>query len=79
MSEESQDRELIAHTLRELEGSDAQIARVTEDLVSILIAKNLILFTDLPEAVQQKLLYREKLREKLRAPIVSIVSDDETL
>ena len=36
--------------------SDKDIARVTEDLIQLLISKNIILFTELPEAVQQKLL-----------------------
>jgi len=49
----------------QLAASDADIARVTEDLIELLISKNIILFTDLPEAVQRKLLSRELLRQNL--------------
>ena len=62
-----------------LEGSDASLARVTEDLISLLVKKGTILFTELPEAVQEKLLEREKLRHKLGSTRVSLLSDDETL
>lgn len=71
--------ELVAEVLNELKASDGQMARVTEDLVSLLIEKNIILFTDLPNSVQQKLLHRESLREQLRDPVVSIVSESDTL
>ena len=62
-----------------LQDSDAEIARVTEDLVHLLVKKNVILFTELPEMVQEKLISREKLRSKLNAPLPSIISDDETI
>jgi len=62
-----------------LQDSDADIARVTEDLVHLLVKKNVILFTELPEIVQEKLISREKLRTKLNAPGHTIISDDETL
>ena len=62
-----------------LEQSDAELARITEDLISVLVQKGTILFTDLPEAVQAKLLSREALRDKLNGGVVSFLSDDETL
>mgnify|MGYP000583065169 CR=1 FL=1 len=62
-----------------LKGSDAEIARVTEDLIYLLIKKNVILFTELPEMVQEKLLSREKLRSQLNSPLPSILSSDETI
>jgi len=62
-----------------LQKSDAEIARVTEDLVSLLVKKNVILFTELPEMVQEKLISRENLRTKLKLPHQTIISDDETL
>ena len=61
-----------------LKSSDADIARVTEDLVYLLVKKNVILFTELPEMVQEKLISREKLRSKLKPIQQSIISDDET-
>lgn len=59
--------------------SDKEIARVTEDLIHLLVAKNLILFTDLPNPVQQKLLNREKLRSSLQDPIDNFLDDEEYL
>lgn len=70
---------VVEKVLADLNTSDAQMARVTEDLISLLINKNIILFTDLPSSVQEKLLHRESLREQLREPVISIVSDADTL
>lgn len=46
-----------------LEQSDLEVIRVLDDLVNVLVEKNLIRFTDLPLAAQQKLLQRRGLRE----------------
>ncbi len=35
------------------------------DVIEIMIDKGLILITDLPEAAQEKLMERQRLREKL--------------
>lgn len=59
--------------------SDADLARVTEDLIGVLVKKGTILFTDLPEIVQTKLLEREKLRHQLDDSNVSFLSEDETI
>lgn len=48
-----------------LKKSDRELARVTEDLISLLIDKKVIIFTDLPQPVQSKLLERERLRSSL--------------
>ncbi|MBX2807807.1 MAG: hypothetical protein KTR20_04165 [Cellvibrionaceae bacterium] len=64
------------HTLAE---SDADIARVTEDLVQLLINKNSILFTELPPAVQQKLLNRKKLRSHLNQGDSNFLDDSESI
>ena len=45
--------------------SDLQLVRVLEDLINVLIAKRVILFTDLPPAARAKLGYRRGLREKM--------------
>ncbi len=44
--------------------SDLALARVMEDLVDILIEKNLINFTDFPDGAQKKLLERRGLRKE---------------
>lgn len=38
------------------------MVRVIEDVIDILIDKNLMLFTDLPEAVQNKILFKKNIR-----------------
>lgn len=45
--------------------SDLEMVRIIEDLVDLLIAKNVIVLTDLPVAVQQKLLRQRERREVL--------------
>ncbi|MDQ5877652.1 MAG: hypothetical protein QG592_1857 [Pseudomonadota bacterium] len=42
--------------------ADLDMVRVIEDVIDVLIAKNLILLTDLPPVVQQKLLQRRSRR-----------------
>ena len=68
------------HTIiNALASSDAELARVTEDLIGLLIQKGTILFTDLPDVVQRKLLDREQLRNQLGDNAISFLSDDETI
>jgi hypothetical protein len=45
--------------------SDIQLARVLEDLISILIERNLIQFTDFPAAAQKRLNDRQNMRENM--------------
>lgn len=54
---------------RALSDSDASLARVTEDLIDILIARGLIQFTDFPPAAQAKLLERRQTRAMLNPPL----------
>ncbi|WP_439101905.1 hypothetical protein [Congregibacter sp.] len=42
--------------------TDMEFVRVLEDLLDVLIAKNVLLFTELPEAAQAKVLKRQSLR-----------------
>lgn len=44
--------------------SDLGLARVLEDLIDLLIEKNVFRFHDLPEAAQQKLIGRRGLRRE---------------
>ena len=48
-----------------LHGSDASLARITEDLIDILIHRGVIQFTDFPPAAQAKLLQRRQTRAAL--------------
>jgi len=48
--------------LSRLAEMDAQMARVTEDLIDVLVTRGVLMFTDLPPAAQHKLLERRRLR-----------------
>lgn len=54
--------------------SDIQLARVLEDLISMLIERNLIRFTDFPIAAQKRLIDRQTMRKKTQ--LSSILDDD---
>ena len=59
--------DFLEHSLAEksqFRESDIQLARVLEDLISILIERNLIQFTDFPAAAQKRLIDRQTLRKK---------------
>jgi len=45
--------------------SDASMVRVLEDLIDLLIAKKVILFTELPPEAQAKIQNRKRLRAKI--------------
>lgn len=44
---------------------DASLVRVLEDLVDVLIGRNIICITDLPSEAQQKLFERKHFRERV--------------
>ncbi|MCC6469203.1 MAG: tryptophan synthase subunit beta like protein [Alphaproteobacteria bacterium] len=43
---------------------DTTMARVTEDLIDVLVTRGVLMFTDLPASAQRKLLERQRLRER---------------
>ena len=57
---------------------DSDMARVSEDLVDILVARRILMFTDLPPAAQRKLLERRKLREEA-TPVPAVVTESDDL
>lgn len=61
--------------LERLAESDQALVRVLEDLIETLIGKNLIQFTDLPDAAQAKLLQRRTLRRSVNA--LNLIEDDD--
>lgn len=68
--------EIIEH----LTSSDMQLIRVLEDLLEVLIAKDVILFTDLPDAARAKLLERRSVRQKLGKTSDTLLNtDDESI
>lgn len=61
-----------------LEQSDMRLVRVLEDLIELLIARDVIRFTDLPQPAQEKLLERRSMRQSLGA-LDLLGGADETL
>jgi hypothetical protein len=64
---------------KRLAASDADLARIVEDLIDLLIEKRLIMFTELPPIAQAKLLNRRRAREMLRDNVGVIVEEDDVL
>jgi hypothetical protein len=60
---------------KDLAESDLEMVRVLEDLVSLLIERNVIRFTDLPTAAQTKLLSRRELRGQHQG--MNLLSDED--
>jgi hypothetical protein len=58
--------------------SDVAMARVTEDLVEVLIEKNVIMLTDLPDAARSKLMERRGLRDRMSS-LIGLVDEDDIL
>ena len=54
------------HAVKKLKQSDLDMIRVIEDLIDVLINKNIITFTDFPEISQSKIVSRQAIRQKLR-------------
>lgn len=60
-----------------LEQTDQAMARVVEDLVGLLIERDVIRFTDLPDAAQTKLLSRRELRKPNQD--MNLLDDEDSL
>ncbi len=61
-----------------LNKSDLEMSRIIEDLVDVLVSKNIINFTDLPLPAQKKLVSRQKLRRDL-STLSNLVSDQDDI
>lgn len=59
--------------------ADAEFVRVIEDLIDVLINKNLIMHTDLPVAAQKKLTFRKGLRNRIHGALDLLDSDDRVM
>lgn len=69
-------REEVKERLTSLKESDLELVRVLEDVVSVLVAKGLIRYTDLPEAARQKLDQRAVTRAQIEG-LSGLLGDDE--
>ncbi|AMK75071.1 MULTISPECIES: hypothetical protein [Methylomonas] len=61
-----------------LSATDSDMVRVIDDLVDLLVANQVLIFTELPERVQTKLLARKQLRKDVNA-LQNLIIDDEGL
>lgn len=59
-----------------LSQSDYEMFRVVEDLIDLLVEKQLLIFTDLPEVAQNKLLQRKQLRQTISS-LQNLVAEDD--
>jgi hypothetical protein len=62
-----------------LSATDADLARVVEDLIALLADNGVIMFTDLPEGARRKLLLRGRLRARLGSFNPMVDGDDDVL
>lgn len=65
----------IGGEARKISATDQDFVRVVEDVVELLINRGVILFTDLPESAQEKMLHRQRLRSKLPGSL-DLLGDD---
>ncbi len=54
---------------------DSKFVRVLDDLIDLLVKKNIIMFTELPEKAQQKIFERKDVRHHLQEDSL-LVEDD---
>lgn len=66
-------------TIRQRLGTtDTDMARISEDLIDVLIGRNILNFTDLPLEAQKKLISRQKIRRNLTA-LSNLVTDEDDI
>ena len=58
-----------------LDSTDQDFIRVLEDLVELLIGKGVILFTDLPDSAQEKMMQRQRMRNELNEKL-NLIGED---
>lgn len=69
-------REEVKERLASLKESDLELVRVLEDVVSVLVEKGVIRYTDLPEAARQKLDQRAVTRAEIEG-LSGLLGEDE--
>lgn len=62
----------------EFQSSDLGFIRALDDLIDLLISKNVILFTELPPVVQEKYTKRAEMRERSREAL-NLLEDGDIL
>ena len=61
-----------------LTSTDNEMVRVVEDLIDMLMERQIFIFTELPEPVQAKLNARKKLREGMNT-LENLINEDDTI
>ena len=61
----NQDPKAVESALADLRHSDGEMSRAVEDLIMVLLKKNVIKMTDLPHQVQDRMAARTKLRLRI--------------
>jgi len=57
--------------------TDIALIRVIEDLIDVLIDKNILMFTDLPVEARAKIMFRKSTRERMSGPDGLIESEPD--
>jgi hypothetical protein len=57
--------------------SDLKLIRVIEDVINLLVSKNLIMFSELPSAVQEKILKQRGYRDRFFGSGADIIGTEE--
>lgn len=58
--------EIASQAINGLLNTDKDMARVAEDIISLLVSKNLIEDSEIPQSVKEKMAERQELRNKLK-------------
>jgi hypothetical protein len=66
------------HTMLSLSNTDHEMVRVIEDLIDLLMEKQVFTYTELPAAVQEKLSTRKQLRKDINS-LNGLIDDDDTI
>ncbi len=61
-----------------LTSTDTEMVRVVEDLIDLLMERQIFIFTELPEAVQIKLNARKQLREDMGS-LEGLINEDDAI
>ena len=77
LADKARDRVIGRSRLHQaLQHSDADFVRVLDDLITVMLNKGMIVFTDLPLEARQKLMLRRRLRDKAR-DLAGLVGEGE--
>lgn len=72
------DEFLVSVAGSEFQASDLGFIRALDDVIDLLISKNVILFTELPPVVQEKYTERAEMRERRREAL-NLLEDGDIL